>query len=161
MRLPAPRRRRAAARDAGPGRAPLTWLFDLDNTLHDALPAIMPRINRDMNAYVARTLSVSDDEATAVRVGYWRRYGATLLGMIRHHRIDPHEFLRDTHRFPDMARLVRRTTQLAAVLELVAAQELRLVFDQKSSSLLRAHRQRLMTPVRLVCPPTEPRALVA
>jgi putative hydrolase of the HAD superfamily len=92
------------------------WLLDLDNTLHDALPEIMPRINRDMTAYVARALGVDHDEASRVRQAYWMRYGATLLGMIRHHAIDPHEFLRDTHRFPDMDRLVRRSAQLAHVL---------------------------------------------
>ena len=109
-------RRRSAREASHPHRAPRTWLFDLDNTLHDALPAIMPRINRDMNDYVARALSLSDEEAAEVRVAYWRRYGATLLGMIHHHRVDPHAFLRDTHRFPDMDRLVRRAGRLATVL---------------------------------------------
>ncbi len=109
-------RRRSAREDAGAGRHRRTWLFDLDNTLHNAVPAIMPRINRDMTAYVARLLEVSDEQANQVRTGYWRRYGATLLGMIRHHGIDPHEFLRDTHQFPDMQALVRRSVQLAAVM---------------------------------------------
>jgi putative hydrolase of the HAD superfamily len=88
------------------------WLLDLDNTLHDALPAIMPRINRAMTEFVMRTVGVGEDEASALRVGYWRQYGATMLGMIRHHGVDPHEFLRDTHRFPDLHDLVRRDVRL-------------------------------------------------
>lgn len=94
----------------------ITWLLDLDNTLHDAGADIMPRINRDMTAYVARTLDVPSDEASAVRVQYWRRYGATLLGMIRHHSVDPHEFLRETHRFPDLHELVRKQHALVGLL---------------------------------------------
>ncbi len=94
----------------------ITWLLDLDNTLHDAGADIMPRINRDMTAYVARTLDVSTAQASALRVQYWRRYGATLLGMIRHHAVDPHEFLRETHCFPDLHELVRRQHALVALL---------------------------------------------
>lgn len=94
----------------------LTWLLDLDNTLHDAGASIMPRINRGIGDYVARTLDVSDDEASTLRVRYWQRYGATLLGMIRHHAVDPHEYLRDTHQFPDLHELVRRQGALVQML---------------------------------------------
>lgn len=65
------------------------WLIDLDNTLHDAMPVVFPRIHRAMVEYVARELSLGEDEADALRVRYWRSYGATLLGMIRHHDVDP------------------------------------------------------------------------
>ena len=36
-------------------RAPV-WLFDLDNTLHDASYAIFPAISANMNIYIARVL---------------------------------------------------------------------------------------------------------
>ncbi|UCE30932.1 MAG: pyrimidine 5'-nucleotidase [Burkholderiales bacterium] len=104
--------RRRTRRDARPHGARVTWLLDLDNTLHDALVHIMPRINRDMTDYVARKLALSTEAASELRVRYWKRYGATLLGMIAHHRIDPHEFLWQTHRFPDMHVLVRRRASL-------------------------------------------------
>lgn len=82
-----------------PGRV---WLFDLDNTLHDATPHIFPHINRSMREYIERHLGVDEQEATRIRQGYWVRYGATLLGLMRHHAIDPRHFLRETHRFPDL-----------------------------------------------------------
>ena len=93
------------------------WLLDLDNTLHDASPHVFPRINRAMTDYVSRTLDMPEAEASALRVHYWQRYGATLLGMIRHHGVDPHEFLRETHPFPDLHRIVAarpRTARRAA-----------------------------------------------
>lgn len=82
------------------------WLFDLDNTLHNATPHIFPHINRSMREYIERYLGVDSREANRIRQGYWERYGATLLGMIRHHAIDPHHFLRETHQFPDLARMI-------------------------------------------------------
>ncbi len=35
-----------------------TWLFDLDNTLHNATPQIFPHINRAMRYYIERNLGV-------------------------------------------------------------------------------------------------------
>ena len=83
------------------------WLFDLDNTLHDASPHIFPHINRSMRQYIERHLGVSEDEASRIRQHYWQRYGATLLGLIRHHGTDPRHFLRETHQFADLPGMVR------------------------------------------------------
>ena len=83
-----------------------TWLFDLDNTLHNATPHIFPHINRSMRDYIERHLGVDRYEATRIRQDYWVRYGATLLGLIRHHGTDPDHFLRETHQFPDLQRMV-------------------------------------------------------
>lgn len=76
------------------------WLFDLDNTLHDANPHIFPHINRAMCQYLERHLGLDPAEASKLREHYWVRYGATLLGLMRHHRIDPGHFLQETHQFP-------------------------------------------------------------
>jgi putative hydrolase of the HAD superfamily len=84
----------------------ITWIFDLDNTLHDATPHIMPHISRSMTAYVQELLALDEAAATALRLEYWRRYGATLLGLMRHHDADPHHFLWHTHRFPALHRMV-------------------------------------------------------
>jgi len=100
------------------------WLLDLDNTLHDALPSIMPRINRAMTEFVMRRLELDEPAASALRVHYWRRYGATMLGMIRHHDVDPHEFLRETHPFPDLHRLVRRDVRLMHLLRRLPGRKL-------------------------------------
>ncbi|QBC43056.1 pyrimidine 5'-nucleotidase [Iodobacter fluviatilis] len=74
------------------------WIFDLDNTLHNADLHAFPVINRAMTAYLAQHLSLSPELASILRTDYWRRYGATLLGLRRHHpHIDPLHFLRATH----------------------------------------------------------------
>ncbi len=84
----------------------VTWLFDLDNTLHDASPHIFPHINRSMTAYLVEHLALDHAEANALRLHYWRTYGATLHGMIRHHGTDPRHFLWHTHQFPELARML-------------------------------------------------------
>lgn len=82
------------------------WLFDLDNTLHDANPHIFPHINRSMRQYIERYLGVDEAEATRIRQRYWERYGATLLGLVRHHGTDPRHFLWHTHQFERLERMV-------------------------------------------------------
>jgi len=92
------------------------WIFDLDNTLHDARPHIFPHINRSMTEYVAGLLDLGERDADALRDIYWKRYGATLTGLIRHHRVDPGHFLRETHHFPDIDRMVVGRRGLRSVL---------------------------------------------
>jgi putative hydrolase of the HAD superfamily len=96
----------------------LTWLFDLDNTLHDASHAIFPAINDNMNAAIARVLAAEQKPAhpeavDAVRMAYWQRYGATLLGMMRHHAVRAEEFLQDAHRFDNLSQMIRVERGLA------------------------------------------------
>jgi pyrimidine 5'-nucleotidase len=107
------RRPRVRPRTGGP-----LWLFDLDNTLHHASHAIFPAINEAMTRYIVETLGVETAEADRLRLGYTRRYGAALLGLARHHPVDPHDFLRVVHTFPDLSAMVRAERGLA---RLVAA----------------------------------------
>ncbi|GAB3259335.1 HAD family hydrolase [Chitinimonas naiadis] len=94
-----------------------TWIFDLDNTLHDAEPYIFPEMNRLMTAYVAQHLGISAAEADVLRLQYWQRYGTTLAGLQRHGHIDPEHFLNATHQFPDLARELRPMQALHATLQ--------------------------------------------
>lgn len=59
-----------------------------------------------MRQYIERHLGVSEAEATQIRQDYWVRYGATLMGLVRHHGTDPQHFLNETHQFPDLKRMV-------------------------------------------------------
>jgi putative hydrolase of the HAD superfamily len=84
-----------------PRRAPI-WLFDLDNTLHDASQSVFWRLNGSMTDYIVEHLGLPRAEADALRVGYWRRYGATLLGLEAHHGIRAAHFLAQTHQLPGL-----------------------------------------------------------
>ena len=78
------------------------WLFDLDNTLHNASRAAFSGINAGMNDFMQRELGLAHDEADRLRRHYWLRYGATLLGLIRHHGVDAAAFLHHAHRLPEL-----------------------------------------------------------
>ncbi|MDD3353548.1 pyrimidine 5'-nucleotidase [Zoogloea sp.] len=95
---------------------PPTWLFDLDNTLHNASPHIFPHINRSMTDYLMRHLQLDERSANRLRVNYWHRYGATLTGLMRHHGTRPEHFLHDTHQFPELHRMVVFNTAVRHVL---------------------------------------------
>lgn len=98
-------------------RAERTWLFDLDNTLHDASVHVFPHLHRSMVAYICHHLNIDEAEAARLRRTYWQRYGATLLGLMRHHGTDPRHFLHHTHQFPDLERIVIAERGLKAMLQ--------------------------------------------
>lgn len=83
-----------------------TWIFDLDNTLHNARPYIYPHINRAMTEYLQAHLGLEEAAASELRRHYWKRYGATLLGLMRHHDTDPAHFLWHTHQLPELERML-------------------------------------------------------
>ena len=60
-----------------------------------------------MNTFIARVLGdgVNDAPQALVdeaRIGYWKRYGATLLGLIKHHKVSAADFLHQTHDLGDL-----------------------------------------------------------
>jgi putative hydrolase of the HAD superfamily len=60
-----------------------------------------------MTDYIARELALERAEADALRTRYWQRYGATLLGLIRHHGVQPSHFLHHTHLLPGLEERLR------------------------------------------------------
>jgi putative hydrolase of the HAD superfamily len=85
-----------------PTRATRVWLFDLDNTLHNASHAAFAGITERMNAYMVSELGLTPERAAELRVQYWKRYGATLLGLMRHHDVKAKHFLHHTHILPGL-----------------------------------------------------------
>jgi putative hydrolase of the HAD superfamily len=83
------------------------WLFDLDNTLHNAGVSAFRHFDGAMNAYIERELAVSAEEANHLRAHYWARYGSTLLGLVRHHGVKAGHFVRHTHALPGLEQEVR------------------------------------------------------
>ena len=92
---------RGSVSQAVGSRSPV-WLFDLDNTLHNASATAFPMINRAMTEYIERELAVDREEAYRLRGQYWQRYGATMLGLMRHHGVKAPHFLHHTHLLPGL-----------------------------------------------------------
>jgi putative hydrolase of the HAD superfamily len=100
------------------------WIFDLDNTLHDARVRIFPAMHEQINAYLRRYFGVDEAGADDIRQRFWRTYGTTLNGLMRHHGADPRQFLRETHVFPELADMVVHENALKHALELLGGRKL-------------------------------------
>jgi len=93
------------------------WIFDLDDTLHNASAHIFPVMNRAMTQYIMNHLDLDESSAHALRQHYWRIYGATLKGLVRHHDTDPHHFLEETHQLEHLPEMVIQVKRLRHMLQ--------------------------------------------
>jgi putative hydrolase of the HAD superfamily len=108
------------------------WIFDLDNTLHDAAARIFPAMHGQINAFLQREFGVDEEGANRMRQEFWQRYGTTLNGLMRHHGIHPRRFLAETHVFPELADLVVHENALRHALARLGG--LKLVFSNAPRS---------------------------
>lgn len=100
------------------------WIFDLDDTLHNASAHIFPVMNHAMTQYIMNALDLDETTAHKMRHHYWRIYGATLKGLMRHHGTNPHHFLLETHRFLDLPERVIQVTRLRHMLKSLSGRKL-------------------------------------
>lgn len=113
----------------------LLWLFDLDNTLHDAGRFIFPAIEENMNAFIGQRLGQDAASVSALRQLYWQRYGATVLGLIRHHAIRADEFLPTVHALPDLLTMMRYERGLVRLLRRLPGRKILLTNAPREYSL--------------------------
>jgi len=73
------------------------WVFDLDNTLYAAECALFSQIDARMTAFVQQRLSLPFEDARRLQKDYYARYGTTMSGLMREHKIEPDDFLEYVH----------------------------------------------------------------
>lgn len=73
------------------------WVFDLDNTLYPPSSALFDQIHAKMTEFICLELNLAPEDANALRADYWRRYGTTLNGLMREHKLAPEAFLEAVH----------------------------------------------------------------
>lgn len=81
------------------------------------------KINVAMQHAVAKMTGCDLETADRLRIRYWKRYGATVIGMVRHHGVDPHEFLRLSHDF-DVRSLVHSEPGIARKLAVIPGRKI-------------------------------------
>ena len=74
-----------------------SWIFDLDNTLYAPSAKLFDLIDERMGAFIMRLLNVDAIEARRVQKQYFHDHGTTMAGLMRHHGVDPEDFLVDVH----------------------------------------------------------------
>jgi putative hydrolase of the HAD superfamily len=75
-------------------------LFDLDNTLYPKDAGVFDRIRERISRYVADLTGLGPAEVRSLRSEHISRYGTTLAGIIKSHRVDPEQFLEYVHDIP-------------------------------------------------------------
>ena len=93
------------------------WIFDLDNCLYPASTNLFALIDERMGNYIQRLLDCDEAEARRVQKSHFHEHGTTLAGLMKHHRVDPHDFLDDVHAIP--LDRVQCDQRLAALLPLL------------------------------------------
>lgn len=72
-------------------------LFDLDNTLYPAECDLFSLIDVRINRYMEEVVAIDPSSVDDLRRRYWEDYGTTLQGLIRHHVVDPEDYLDYVH----------------------------------------------------------------
>ncbi|MGA7828245.1 MAG: pyrimidine 5'-nucleotidase [Geobacteraceae bacterium] len=72
-------------------------LFDLDNTLYSPRQGLFPLMDKRINRYMNEVVGIPLTEVDALRRSYWQRYGVTMQGLMRHHGVDPEDYLAYVH----------------------------------------------------------------
>ncbi|MBN1956961.1 MAG: pyrimidine 5'-nucleotidase [Desulfuromonadales bacterium] len=117
-------------------------LFDLDNTLYPPERDLFSLIDVRINRYMVECVAIDPDDVDGLRRHYWKEYGTTLQGLIRHHVVDPEDYLDFVHDV-DVAGRLGRDPELRQVLENLPVPSY--VFTNGS----RCHVQRVITALGL------------
>ena len=93
------------------------WIFDLDNCLYPASTRLFDLIDQRMTAYIERLLGVDAEEARRVQKMHFHGSGTTLAGLMKHHDVDPRDFMTDVHNIP-LDRVARDDRLVGAITRL-------------------------------------------
>lgn len=76
---------------------PTHLIFDLDNTLYPPDLGVVERVNEGINRYLRERLRLAPDAVDILRERYRRDHGTTLHGLMRHHQVEPDDYLAAVH----------------------------------------------------------------
>lgn len=117
-----------------------TWVFDLDNTLYPAR-ALYDEIGERMTRYIERATGSDTAGALEIRERYFHQYGATVVGLVRHHDIDARDFLLDVHEADHS--VLEPDAELGALIDALPGR--RIIFTNGGGG----HAQRVLESLRL------------
>ncbi|MCD4688532.1 MAG: pyrimidine 5'-nucleotidase, partial [Desulfuromonadaceae bacterium] len=72
-------------------------LFDLDNTLYSPDRQLFALMDKRINSYMHDIVGIPLHQVDELRRSYWQRYGVTMQGLMRHHQVDPEDYLHYVH----------------------------------------------------------------
>lgn len=93
-------------------------LCDLDNTLYPRSCGLFHLIEERIKEYLRLRLHLTQEEAAALRRNYLRAYGFTLVGLMKHNRIDPEDYVDFVHQV-DVEGAIGEDRGLARMMSLI------------------------------------------
>ena len=76
---------------------PTHLIFDLDNTLYPPSRGVVERVDDRINRFMIERLGMPLEVAATLRARYRDAYGTTLNGLMRHHAVEPDDYLAAVH----------------------------------------------------------------
>jgi putative hydrolase of the HAD superfamily len=95
--------------------SPAFFLFDLDNTLYPRSCGLFDEVDARINRYLEEYVGIPPAEVDRRRRAYFEAYGTTLNGLMRHHGVDPGDYLEYVHAV-DLARYLAPDPRLRGLL---------------------------------------------
>jgi putative hydrolase of the HAD superfamily len=77
-----------------------TLFLDLDETLYPGGSGLWAAIGERIHLFLTDRMRLPLEEADRLRAQYLERYGTTLQGLVRHHGVDPVDYLEFVHDLP-------------------------------------------------------------
>ena len=74
------------------------WIFDLDDTLYPPSGEIYSQMARRIRSYIMNALHIDEQTASIVQKDYYKKYGATVHGLMVEHHIPPEDFTNYVHK---------------------------------------------------------------
>lgn len=74
-----------------------SWVFDLDDTLYPPSKELYSQMAQRIRAFIMRALGVDEKTASIIQKDYYKKYGATVCGLMVEHDISPEEFTDYVH----------------------------------------------------------------
>lgn len=115
-----------------------TWVFDLDQTLYHKSSGVENEVVNNLRRYVAAALNLSINEAEAKTLPYYKQYGATVLGLMKHDNVDPTHFIETIYWELPLSGIPKGDTGLRALIKSLPGRKV--IFTNGS----RYHAQRVL-----------------
>lgn len=74
-----------------------TWIFDLDDTLYPRSSGLHEQMLVRVIRFIQELIGCDEVEAARLHAHYYETYGTSLVGLSRHHGVEPADFLTFVH----------------------------------------------------------------
>ena len=73
------------------------WVFDVDNTLYHEDANLFVQIEKRMGLFIQQRLDCDSVSARTLQKKYFAEYGTTMSGLMKHHNVDPYDYMDFVH----------------------------------------------------------------